>query len=95
MTNNATTHLQRRRELTEQLILEYADAVPPGQVLSVVVRADNLLVSEHFDAERRLATCEAVVRRRLAERAARGPRTPDRTSRPDRALLAAAAPTPS
>lgn len=72
MTNMTIAHLQRRRELTEQLIVEYAGAVPPGQVLSTVVRADHLLVASHLGAERRLATCEVVVRRALAEFAARG-----------------------
>lgn len=72
MTNNTITHLQRRRELTEQLVLEYAGAVPPGQVMSAVVRADHLLSADHIDLERRLAVCEVLVRRTLAESAARG-----------------------
>lgn len=87
MTNNTITHLQRRRELTEQLILEYAGAVPPGQVLSAVVRSDHLLGSD-LDADR-LDMCEAVVRRTLAECAARGPRALGQLSRPGRGLPAA------
>lgn len=60
---------QARQHLADRLILEYAGAVPAGQVLAVVLRAEQLLHAHHTDERWRMATCEELVRHRLAESA--------------------------
>ena len=54
------------RELADRLILEYAGAVPPGQVLAAVFRANHAL-DGHVgpDGDTRVLLCEAFVRRQL------------------------------
>lgn len=69
-----------RNELADRLIIEYAGAVPAGQVLAAVLRAEQLLLGFQHDETSRLALCEELVRHRLAER----------TSRRSRQLAAAA-----
>lgn len=58
---------QARQDLASRLILEYAGAVPAGQVLAAVLRAEQLLQAYHRDTARRLSLCEVLVRHRLAE----------------------------
>lgn len=58
---------QARQHLADRLILEYAGAVPAGQVLAAVLRAEQLLQAYHPDEERRMSLCEELVRHRLAE----------------------------
>ena len=59
-----------RQLLTDRLTLEYGGSVPPGQILAAVLRADRLL--GYCDAgPDRTALCEMLVRRQLAEQAAR------------------------
>jgi hypothetical protein len=58
-----------RQLVADRLILEYAGSVPPGQVLSAVLRVDRLV--GRYDGPDRVALCESMVRRRLAEQAAR------------------------
>lgn len=68
-------HRRERQALVDRLALEYAGAVPPGQVLAAVVRADRLLRASaggRLDSD--LGHCEAIARRALAERAAWRPR---------------------
>lgn len=59
-----------RQLLTDRLTHEYAGSVPPGQVLAAVLRADRML-AYCDDGPDRMALCEMLVRRRLAEQAAR------------------------
>ena len=57
------------RELADLLILEYAGALPPGQVLALVVRAERSLARLHeLPADTRLLMCESLVRRLIADR---------------------------
>lgn len=65
---------QARSELADRLILEYAGAVPAGQVLAAVLRAEQLLHTFQKDEVSRLALCEELVRHRLAERTSLGSR---------------------
>jgi hypothetical protein len=61
----------RVRELADRLTLEYADAVPPGQVLALVFRAERSLGTRgRLPAATRLEVCEQVVRRLLTNRLA-------------------------
>ena len=62
----------RCRELTEQLVVEYAGAVPPGQVLAMVFRANHAL-ARHLELSiaTRMALCESSARRSLTDRIAR------------------------
>lgn len=61
----------RVRELAERLTIEYAGAVPPGQVLALVFRADRSLASlGHAADPERIEICENVVRRLLTDRLA-------------------------
>jgi hypothetical protein len=59
------------QDLTDQLCCEYAGAVPPGQIRTLVLRA-NHLVSTHPNLANdvRLNTVEAVARHLLTERLA-------------------------
>lgn len=56
------------RDLADQLMLEYAGALPPGQVLRLVHRVNTTVTGEQ--PERRLSTVEAIVRRLLTDRLA-------------------------
>lgn len=67
---------QARQDLADRLILEYAGAVPAGQVLATVLRAEQLLRAYHPDEARRMSLCEELVRHRLAEQVVR--RSPPR-----------------
>lgn len=62
---------QARQDLADRLILEYAGAVPAGQVLAAVLRAEQLLRAYHPDHARRMSLCEELVRHRLTERTVR------------------------
>lgn len=62
-----------RQDLVDRLILEYAGAVPAGQVLAIVVRTERLLQSCHAEGSRGHVLCEELVRHRLAEHTARQP----------------------
>lgn len=53
--------------MADRLIVEYAGAVPAGQVLAMVVRTDRLLRTFHPEAARGAALCEELVRHQLAE----------------------------
>jgi len=64
-------HRTARHELADRLIVEYAGAVPPGQVLACVLRADRVLASYPPNDQARLALCEELVRHRLVEHNAR------------------------
>jgi hypothetical protein len=56
-------------ELTQRLVVEYAGALPPGQVLVAVREAHRVLI--HWTSpERRLEACEGIARRLLTERVA-------------------------
>lgn len=59
------------RTLADRLIVEYAGAVPPGQVLAAVLRVHHAL-DRHLELSTtaRLALCESSVRRLLAEHSA-------------------------
>ena len=65
------TRRRARNELADRLIVEYAGAVPAGQVLATVLRAERLLRRFQQDDTSRLALCEELVRHRLAERTSR------------------------
>ena len=57
------------QELTDRLIVEYAGAVPPGQVLAAVVRARRLLgPGGRTWSSERLALCERFARQQLSLR---------------------------
>jgi hypothetical protein len=60
------------RDLADRLTLEYAGAIPPGQVLALVFRAERSLVAggRRLPAATRLEVCEQVVRRMLTDRLA-------------------------
>jgi hypothetical protein len=59
------------RDLADRLTLEYAGAIPPGQVLALVFRAERSLVAGgRLPAATRLEVCEQVVRRMLTDRLA-------------------------
>jgi len=62
------------RILADRLIVEYAGAVPPGQVLAAVLRA-HLGLTRHVDLSdsARMAMCELAARRALTERVAGRP----------------------
>jgi hypothetical protein len=59
------------RELADRLTLEYAGALPPGQVLALVFRTErSLVVASRIPPAVRLAVCEQAVRRMLTDRLA-------------------------
>ena len=59
------------RDLADRLTLEYAGAIPPGQVLALVFRAERSLGSGgRLPSATRLEVCEQVVRRMLTDRLA-------------------------
>lgn len=58
-----------RRDLADRLMVEYAGAVPPGQILAAVTRAHRLVTKTRLGMSTgELALCEAVARRSLADR---------------------------
>lgn len=58
-----------RRDLADRLMVEYAGAVPPGQILAAVTRAHRLVTSTRFGRSTgEMELCEAVARRSLADR---------------------------
>ena len=60
---------QAVRELADQLVVEYAGALPPGQVLALVHRtAHRLSVSPVWRGDHGIEMCEVLVRRILTER---------------------------
>ena len=60
------------RDLADRLALEYAGAVPPGQVLALVFGVDRSLgVRGGLPEATRLEVCEQVVRRLLTDKLAR------------------------
>lgn len=63
---------QRRLDLAEQLIVEYAGAVAPGRVLATVLRADHLLRRSGAASAGSEGLFESLVRHQLVEYAARG-----------------------
>lgn len=70
------------RELADLLIVEYAGALPPGQVLALVVRAERSLARlPELPAQTRLLMCEALVRRLIADRVVALGRPPITTRR--------------
>ena len=60
-----------RRDLADRLIVEYAGAIPAGQILAAVLRTERLVDAWHPEEDRRMALCEELVRHRLVERTAR------------------------
>ena len=57
--------------LAERLCCEYAGALPPGQIMALVFRANHMVATPPaLTADVRLTTVEAVVRRLLTERLA-------------------------
>ena len=59
------------RDLADRLTLEYAGAVPPGQVLALVFRTERSLGARgRLPAATRLDVCEQAVRRLLTDRLA-------------------------
>jgi hypothetical protein len=59
------------RDLADILVVEYAGAVPPGQVVAMVYRvAVRLAAVPELTPAARLETCEIAVRRALADRIA-------------------------
>lgn len=68
-------------DLADQLVVEYAGALPPGQVLAVVYRtahrlSHRLSLAPVAGAEWPLGTCERLVRQALSERVATVGRNP-------------------
>ncbi len=63
-----------RRDLVDQLLTEYAGALPPGQILAIVARTHRLVSREPgpWSVERG-ALCESIVRHALTRRLAGGP----------------------
>lgn len=58
---------QARQDLADRLILEYAGALAPGQVMATVLRMERLLRACQPDPGRRMSMCEELVRHRLTE----------------------------
>ena len=67
---DSRTWRQARQDLAARLILEYAGAVPAGQVLAAVLRVERLLHACQPDPLRRIALCEDLIRHRLLEHTA-------------------------
>lgn len=59
------------QQLTDRLIVEYSGALPPGQVLAAVVRAERLLRrdDQHWTSAQ-AAQCESLARERLIRQVA-------------------------
>lgn len=62
----------QRRELTARMQLEYAGALPPGQVLAAVTRAELLVARTHEEpwSSDRQDVCETIARHLLTLRLA-------------------------
>jgi len=59
------------RDLADRLTLEYAGAIPPGQVLALVFRTERSLgAGGRLPSANRLEVCEQMVRRMLTDRLA-------------------------
>jgi hypothetical protein len=59
------------QQLTDRLIVEYAGALPPGQVLAAVVRAERLVRREdHHWTSAQASLCERLARQRLTRQVA-------------------------
>jgi hypothetical protein len=57
------------QDLTDRLIVEYTGALPPGQVLAAVVRAQRLLGRDgQIWSSERIALCERFARQQLSLR---------------------------
>jgi hypothetical protein len=65
---------ERCRVLADRLILEYADAVAPGQVLAAVFRAHHFLAGQlELSVAAKMDICESSARRLLTDQvSARG-----------------------
>lgn len=64
-----------RRNLVDKLMVEYAGAVPPGQILAAVTRAHRLVTKTRLGRSiGDMTLCEAVARRSLADRIISGAR---------------------
>jgi len=62
----------RLRELADRLVVEYAGALPAGQVIATVLQASrDLDRGGRLPPRTHLTTCESIVRRVLTERLAR------------------------
>jgi len=66
---------RHRRELAERMQMEYAGALPPGQVLAAIARAEIVLARSHRhpwspDVQ---DLCETIVRHLLTRRLATHP----------------------
>ena len=61
---------EHQRDLTDRLLSEYADALPPGQIIAAVARAHRLVVRGAGPWPERMELCESLVRHQLARRAA-------------------------
>lgn len=58
-----------RRDLADRLMVEYAGAVPPGQILAAVTRAHRIVTSTgQGRSTSEMDMCEALARRTLADR---------------------------
>jgi hypothetical protein len=58
-------------DLADQLCCEYAGALPPGQIMALVFRANHLVSHQPpADVDVRRTTVETVVRHLLTERVA-------------------------
>jgi hypothetical protein len=70
--NQTGVRRSQRRELTARMQVEYAGALPPGQVLAVVTRAELLVARTHTEpwSADLQEVCETVVRHMLARRVA-------------------------
>lgn len=64
---DAMAHRHRIARLADQLIAEFGEVLPAGQILRIVHRADHLVLwtAGGTDAEPR---CEALSRRLIADR---------------------------
>lgn len=72
MPRNSAKPAEASSLLADRLLVEYSGALPPGQVLATVHRANKMLSTGSSTAPRaeRLSTLEAVVRRLLTDRIA-------------------------
>ena len=65
------------RELTDRLIVEYAGALPPDQILAAVIRAQHLMGRDRRPwPSERVALCETFARQQLSLRLTRPEMTP-------------------
>lgn len=69
-----TRHRSDVVELSTRLIEEFEDVLPPGQVISAVVRSHRLVLGTTGGSSNDLQACEDIARRLLASRARPGRR---------------------